>query len=100
MPDPDAVLRRLTDRLAPLERELQRAFWAASTHASSETSAARQRAEEAWPQALADPGVFAEVSGPASVEAAQNARCRSRSRGARRSVRRRRTASGSGMPLL
>ena len=63
MPDPDAVLRRLTDRLAPLERDLNRAFWAASTDASPGTSAAKQRAEEAWLRALADPGLFAEVQG-------------------------------------
>ena len=62
-PDPDAVLRRLTDRLAPLERDLHRAFWAASTDARPETSAARQRAEEAWLAALGDPGLFAEVQG-------------------------------------
>jgi peptidyl-dipeptidase A len=61
--DPDAVLRRLTERLAPLERDLHRAFWAASTDASPETSAARQRAEEAWLRALTDPGLFAEVQG-------------------------------------
>ena len=61
MPAPDAVLRRLTDRLAPLERALHRAFWAASTDAGPETSAAKQRAEEAWLRALADPGLFAEV---------------------------------------
>ena len=59
--DPDAVLRRLTERLAPLERDLHRAFWAASTDASPETSATKQRAEEAWLRALADPGLFAEV---------------------------------------
>jgi peptidyl-dipeptidase A len=62
-PDPDAVLRRLTDRLAPLERDLHRAFWAASTDARPETSAARQRAEEAWLAALGDPRLFAEVQG-------------------------------------
>jgi len=61
--DPDAVLRRLTDGLAPLERDLHRAFWAASTGAGPETSAARQRAEEAWLWALADPGLFADVQG-------------------------------------
>ena len=62
-PDPDAVLRRLTDRLAPLERDLHRAFWAASTDARPETSATRQRAEEAWLAALGDPELFAEVQG-------------------------------------
>ena len=62
MPDPDAVLRRLTDRLAPLERDLHQAFWAASTDAGPETSAAKQRAEAAWLRALADPGLFAEVT--------------------------------------
>ena len=39
---PDAVLRRLTDRLAPLERDLHRALWAAATDARPETSAARR----------------------------------------------------------
>src|SRR5918995_4190129 len=61
MPDPDAVLSRLTDRLAPLERELHRAFWTASTAAGSEASAARQRAEEALLAVLGDPELFAEV---------------------------------------
>src|SRR5215218_1722540 len=60
-PDPDAVLRRLTDRLAPLERDLHRALWAAATDARPETSAARRRAEEALLAALADPELFAEV---------------------------------------
>ena len=59
--DPDTVLRRLTDRLAPLERDLHRALWAATTEARPETSAARQRAEEAWLAALGDPELFAEV---------------------------------------
>jgi peptidyl-dipeptidase A len=62
-PDPAAVLRRLTDRLAPLERDLHQAYWAAATDARPETSAARQLAEEAWLAALADPDLFAEVSG-------------------------------------
>jgi peptidyl-dipeptidase A len=63
MSDPAAVLSRLTGRLAPLERELHRAFWAASTKAGPETSAARQRAEEALLAALGDPELFAEVQG-------------------------------------
>ena len=50
MSDPAAVLSRLTGRLAPLERDLHRAFWAASTKAGPETSAARQRA--------GDPGMW------------------------------------------
>jgi peptidyl-dipeptidase A len=62
-PDADAVLRRLTDRLAPLERDLHRALWAAATDARPETSAARRRAEEAWLAALGDPELFAEVQG-------------------------------------
>jgi peptidyl-dipeptidase A len=62
-PDPDAVLRRVTDRLAPLERDLHRALWAAATDARPETSAARRRAEEAWLAALGDPELFAEVQG-------------------------------------
>jgi peptidyl-dipeptidase A len=60
-PDPAAVLRRLTDRLAPLERDLHRAYWAAATDARPETTAARQRTEEAWLAALADPELFAAV---------------------------------------
>jgi peptidyl-dipeptidase A len=59
--DPAAVLRRLSDRLAPLERDLHQAFWAAATDARPETSAARQRTEEAWLAALADPELFAAV---------------------------------------
>jgi peptidyl-dipeptidase A len=59
--DPAAVLRRLTDRLAPLERDLHQTWWTAATDARPETSAARQRAEEAWLAALGDPALFAEV---------------------------------------
>jgi hypothetical protein len=59
--DPAAVLHRLTERLAPLERSLHLAYWAAATDARPETSAARQRAEEALLEVLADPGLFAEV---------------------------------------
>ena len=57
------MLRRLTDRLAPLERDLHRAFWTAATDARPETSAAWQRAEEAWLAALGDLELFAEVQG-------------------------------------
>ena len=63
MPDPGTVLSRLTERLAPLERDLHRAFWTASTDASPKTSAARQRAEEALLAVLGDPELFAEVTG-------------------------------------
>jgi len=59
--DPAAVLHRLTERLAPLERALHLAYWAAATDARPETSAARQRAEEALLAVLADPELFAEV---------------------------------------
>jgi peptidyl-dipeptidase A len=59
--DPTDVMRRLTDRLAPLERDLHGAYWAAATDARPETSAARQAAEEAWLAALGDPELFAEV---------------------------------------
>jgi peptidyl-dipeptidase A len=61
MPDPGTVLSRLTERLAPLERDLHRAFWTASTDASPKASAARQRAEEALLAVLGDPELFAEV---------------------------------------
>jgi peptidyl-dipeptidase A len=61
--DPDAVLRRLTDRLAPLERDLHRAWWTAATDARPDTSAARRRAEEAWLAALGDSELFAQVQG-------------------------------------
>jgi len=63
MPDPGTVLSRLTERLAPLERDLHRAFWTASTDASPKASAARQRAEEALLAVLGDPELFAEVKG-------------------------------------
>jgi peptidyl-dipeptidase A len=59
--DPATVLHRLTERLAPLERSLHLAYWAAATDARPETSAARQRAEEALLEVLADPELFAEV---------------------------------------
>jgi peptidyl-dipeptidase A len=68
--DPDAVLRRLTDRLAPLERDLHRAYWTAATDARPETSAAKQRAEAAWLAALGDPRLFAEVQGALAAVAA------------------------------
>jgi hypothetical protein len=54
--DPAAVLHRLTERLAPLERSLHLADWAAATDARPETSAARQRAEEALLAVLAASG--------------------------------------------
>ena len=75
-PDPDAVLRRLTDRLAPLERDLHQALWAAATDARPETSAARRRAEEAWLAALGDPGLFAEVQGALAADGAAGRRTR------------------------
>jgi hypothetical protein len=59
--DPAAVLHRLSERLAPLERSLHLAYWAAAPDARPETSAARQRAEEALLEVLADPELFAEV---------------------------------------
>jgi peptidyl-dipeptidase A len=59
--DPASVLHRLTERLAPLERSMHLAYWAAATDARPETSAARRRAEEALLAALADPELFAEV---------------------------------------
>jgi hypothetical protein len=52
--DPASVLDRLTERLAPLERSLHLAWWAAATDARPETSAARQRAEEALLAVLAE----------------------------------------------
>ena len=59
--DPAAVLQRLTERLARLERAMNLAYWAAATDARPETSAARERAEEALLAALADPELFAEA---------------------------------------
>jgi peptidyl-dipeptidase A len=58
---PEAVIDRITGRLAPLERELQHAYWAAATDARAETTAARARAEEAWLAALGDRSLFEEV---------------------------------------
>jgi peptidyl-dipeptidase A len=61
--DPVAVLDRLTRRLAPLERTLNRAYWTAAVDATPAHSAARAEAEEALLAALADPGLFGEVEG-------------------------------------
>ncbi|HYT26617.1 MAG TPA: M2 family metallopeptidase [Actinomycetota bacterium] len=58
---PHELVDRLTGRLAPLERELQEAYWAAATDARPETTAARARAEAAWLAALADRELFEEV---------------------------------------
>jgi peptidyl-dipeptidase A len=69
--DQAAVLHRLTERLAPLERSLHLAWWAAATDARPETSAARQRAEEALLAALADPELFAEVETALEAETAK-----------------------------
>jgi peptidyl-dipeptidase A len=58
---PEELLDRITGRLAPLERELQQAYWAAATDARPETTEARARTEEAWLAALGDPALFAQV---------------------------------------
>ena len=59
--DPAAVLDRLTERLAPLDRARNEAYWAAAVQASPERSAARAAAEEALLAAESDPDLFAEV---------------------------------------
>ena len=59
--DPTVVLNDLTERLAPLERALHEAYWAAAVDATPERSAARAAAEEALLAALADPELFAAV---------------------------------------
>jgi peptidyl-dipeptidase A len=59
--DPAAALDRLTERLAPLERAFNEAYWAAAVDASPERSAARAAAEEALLAAQSDPGLFADV---------------------------------------
>jgi hypothetical protein len=76
MTDPDAVLRRLTDRLAPLEHDLHQALWAAATDDRPRTSAARRRTEEAWLAALGDPELVAEVKGAPAAEGAAGRRTR------------------------
>jgi len=58
---PQELLDRITGRLAPLERELQQAYWAAATDARPETTQAKARAEEAWLAALGDRELFDEV---------------------------------------
>jgi peptidyl-dipeptidase A len=70
---PDALVARLEARLAPLERELHRAWWAASTDARPETIQARAAAEEAYLAALAEPALFAEVSAALAAAGEQGA---------------------------
>jgi len=67
---PQELLDRITGRLAPLERELQQAYWTAATDARPETTDARARAEEAWLAALGDRGLFEEVEAALAAGAA------------------------------
>ena len=57
------LIATLTDRLAPLERELGLAWWDASTHASPEADGRRAAADFARREFLADADAFAEVRG-------------------------------------
>jgi peptidyl-dipeptidase A len=64
------LTQSLTDRLAPLDRELALAWWDASTHASPETDGRRAAADLARREFLADADAFAAVR--AARDAAAN----------------------------
>src|SRR3954447_24677693 len=55
------LVETLTDRLAPLDRELGLAWWEASTHASPEADERRATADLARRELLADHDAFAAV---------------------------------------
>jgi peptidyl-dipeptidase A len=57
----EQLVASLTDRLAPLDRELGLAWWESSTHASSDTDERRAAADLARRQFLADSDAFAAV---------------------------------------
>jgi peptidyl-dipeptidase A len=57
----DDLLEELTDRLAPLDRELGLAWWDASTNASPEADERRAAADLARRELLANADAFAEV---------------------------------------
>jgi peptidyl-dipeptidase A len=59
--NPDALVRELTNRLRPLEVDLGRAWWEASTHASDEANRRKAERELARRRILADRAAFAAV---------------------------------------
>jgi hypothetical protein len=68
--DPAAVLHRLGERLAPLERSLHLADWAAATDARPDTSAARQIPADARAELVRlQAGVVAATGRPLGPEA-------------------------------
>src|SRR4029077_10287988 len=56
--DPEAVVRELTDRLRPVEVDVGRAWWDASTHASEEANQRKADRELARRRILADRAAF------------------------------------------
>jgi hypothetical protein len=59
----DALIAACTERLEPLERAVNRAWWESNTDATEETQARRAEAEVALTQALADADTFAAIRG-------------------------------------
>jgi len=57
----DALITACTERLEPLERAVNRAWWDANTDASEDTQARRADAEVALSNALADADTFAAI---------------------------------------
>ncbi|HTL86387.1 MAG TPA: M2 family metallopeptidase [Acidimicrobiia bacterium] len=58
---PDALIAACTERLEPLERAVNRAWWDSNTDASEETQVRRAEAEVALSDALADAETFAAI---------------------------------------
>jgi peptidyl-dipeptidase A len=58
---PDALIAACTERLEPLDRAVNRAWWASNTDASEETQAQRAAAEVALSEALSDTETFAAI---------------------------------------
>ncbi len=71
MTDAAALVERLQQRLAPLERTLQLAYWQVAADARPEHAAAKASAEEAWLAALADQALLAEVEAALARGAAE-----------------------------
>ena len=57
MTDPEALVRELTDRLGPVEVDLGRAWWDASTQASDKANQRKADRELARRRIQAAPGV-------------------------------------------
>ena len=69
MPDRQALLDTMTERLAPLDRDANQAWWDASTDVSEEHEARRIATDLALRAVLADAEVFAQIEKVADVGA-------------------------------